>query len=109
MNCNLIMQGDELYIPFIIKHNNEYLKIEEVERIQFSVGELIKYYNRTNPEEVTYDEETHQFRFPITQEESFEFSGSLKCQVRIKFTSGDIRGRVLGDIEVQNSENREVL
>ena len=64
MNCNLIMQGDELYIPFTIKYNNEYLKIEEVERIQFSVGELIKYYDKTNSEEVTYDEETHQFRFP---------------------------------------------
>lgn len=44
--------------------------LTDVELIEFTIGQLSKNY----PLEVNYDEDNQQFYFPVTQEETFNFS-----------------------------------
>ena len=111
MSCDkTIMQGDDYSISFTITDESDNLiNLEEVERIQFVVGNLIKYYNSDGSGEVTYLQEEGIFSFPITQEESFNMAGEQECQIRIKFTSGRIVGKIIGELDIQLSNAKEIL
>ena len=108
MSCkHVIMQGDNLFLAFNVTINDEPLDIETIDTIEFVVGELTKYY-RTDGE-VIYDEDSGVFLFPLSQEETFNFHGSQKIQVRIKTTDGHVIGKVIGNIDVVYSLSKEVL
>lgn len=108
-NCNIfpLMQGDQYYISFKIKKDGKYLDISEVEKIQFVIGDLIKYYG--NEEKVIFNEETNLFYFPLSEKESFELQGPQLVQVRIKFTNGDIIGKKYGTVNVQYAYKKEEM
>lgn len=104
MQCaNLIMQGDELIIPISIKINKQPLDIDDIEAIQFTIGEITKVYRNDEEGEVTYNPENQKFYFPLTQYETFSFNGPQECQIRIKFSGGQIRGKRIGQIDLQYS------
>lgn len=108
MSCKqMTMQGDNLFLAFDITINDEPLDIETIDTIEFVVGELTKYY-RTDGE-VIYDEDSGVFLFPLSQEETFNFHGKQKVQVRIKNTDGYVIGKVVGNIDVMYSLSKEVL
>lgn len=121
MSCKkMMMQGDSYPIFFTIKCNGEYLDISEVNRIQFTVGSLVKMYIK-NPiisddpqvesetSEVTYDDENKKFSFPITQDESFAFESEQECQIRIKYEDSSIVGYKIGSINLQYSLTEEEI
>ena len=111
MSCDkTIMQGDDYAISFTITdENDQLLNIEEIQTIQFVVGDFTKYYHSGGSGEVTYLENEEIFSFPITQEESFQMSGEQECQIRIKFTSGRIVGKVIGELDIQLSKTKEAI
>ena len=108
-NCNIVplMQGDQCYISFRIKKNGSTLVIPEVEKIQFTIGDLIKYYGDEG--EVIFDNNTGLFYFPLSEKESFELQGPQFVQVRIKFTNGDIKGKKYGNVNVQYAYKKEEM
>ena len=111
MKCNpIMMQGDSYPISFTITdENNNPLNIDEIDLIQFDLGGLIKMFTKDETTQVNYIEEFNQFQVPITQQESFNFNGEIDCQIRIKFTSGQVIGKKIGSIDLQFSSNEEIL
>lgn len=106
MACkNLIMQGDQYFLPFKIKVDGEYVDINTVDTIEFVIGDLIKKY----PEEVTYNNVDNIFKFYLTQEETLSLVGFPEIQVRLKDKEGYVYGKKYGRINVQYSLSKEVL
>lgn len=104
MQCaNLIMQGDELIVPISVKINKQLIDMNDIEAIQFTIGEITRVYRKDGSGEVSYDAENQKFNFPLTQYETFSFEGPQECQIRIKFTNGQIRGKKVGRIDLQYS------
>ena len=112
MDCNNpIMQGDEYGIGFTIEQDNNGtpLDITSVDIIQFTVDTLVKYYRENGSGQVYYDSKTNTFQFPLSQEETFGFSGDIECQIRIKFKNGKIVGKQIGSLELQRSLTEEAI
>ncbi len=110
MICSkIIMQGDQYIIPITIKYNGDYIDITNVKAIQIMIGELVKYYKNDGVGEISYNNETKEFYFPLTQEETFNMSGSQDCQVRIKFENDEIRGTSIGAISLTYSKTKEQI
>lgn len=112
MDCNNpIMQGDEYGIGFTIEQDDKgtLLDVNEVDTIQFTVDTLVKYYREDGSGEVSYNESVHEFQFPLSQEETFDFSGDVECQIRIKFKNGKIIGKQIGSLELQYSLTEEAI
>ena len=71
-------QGNQFYLEFQIEDEGEQiLNISSVEKIQFTLGELIKTYDGKS-EEVTYDVDNHVFKIWLTENETFEFPSKLR-------------------------------
>lgn len=102
-----IMQGDAYYLPFKILVDQTEVTPAAVETIEFSIGNLLKYY----PGEVEYND--GKFQLYLSQQETFKMSPktSLKVIVRIKFPGAPdvVRGTLAESIAVEASRSREVL
>ena len=106
---NLIMQGDQYWLPFIITDEQEQsINVDNVETIEFCIGDLKRYFGGQSGE-VVYDNVNKQFLFPISQQESLEFAGQQRVQVRVKTIDGLVVGRVYGYIDIQFGESEEIL
>ena len=100
-----MMQGDSYGIPVEIRNSKgEVVTAADVSDVEIVVGGLRKSYKKG---EVKYSD--NKFIFPLTQEETFRFSGSVKAQVRVVWPSGDVDGVFLGNVEVATSLSKEVL
>ena len=110
MSCkNIIMQGDCYPVYIKILYNGEKLNFDLIDRIQFTIGELVKYYEFDGTGEVTYDDNKEHFIFEISQDESLNMSGPQEVQIRIKFIDDVVYGKIYGNIELQYSNNKEVI
>ena len=102
-----IMQGDAYYLPFKLFVDKIEILPANVETIEFSLGNLLKYY----PGDVEYRDECYQLY--LSQQETFKLSpkSSLKVIVRIKFPGSPdvVRGTLADSINVEASTSREVL
>lgn len=102
-----IMQGDAYYLPFKLLVDDTEVVPANVETIEFSLGNLLKYY----PGDVEYRDEYYQLY--LSQQETFKLSpkSSLKVIVRIKFPGSPdvVRGTLADPINVEASTSREVL
>ena len=99
----VLMQGNTYRLPIRIKMNGEYLTGDDVSRVEFAVGQLLKCY----PETVRY--ENGAFVLPLSQEDTFALSGWLRYQIRVLFPDGSVKAsRVNGGI-VADSISKEVL
>lgn len=106
LNLNIrMMEGDSWPLRFGITVNGEPIEVQTVELIEFTVDELTKIY----PAEVNYSERYQAFIFPLTQAETQKFSGEVKAQGRVKFSSGEVVGVDFGRIKVSRSLSKAVI
>ena len=85
-----LKQGDAFVLPVKIRVNGADVPVEDVERAEFTVGEVRKTY----PEEASFDEENGRFLVPLTQEDTFSLpeDEGLRFDVRVKFRGGAVIG-----------------
>lgn len=108
MKCKkLIMQGDSYFIDFKITSNNEEIDLTYVDRIQFVIGDLVKYYEFDDSGEIKYKDGV--FKFPLSQAESLEMSGPQEVQVRVKTIDDRVIGKIYGIINLMFSSNKEEI
>jgi len=104
----IIMQGDAYSIPI----TGSGFTLSDVDKIEFTIGNLTKCYRASGESEVTVDTSgtLPVFHFPITQEESFALCGEQPVQARVHFAvSGNVIGARVEEIGVEESLTRTVL
>ena len=97
-----IMQGDQYSLAIHLKIDNEEIDLTTIEKIQFKIGNLLKTFVKGDEEsEVVYDSDNHIFDFPLTEEETFQFSNTTAiCEVRVKFVGGIIKGAKIAPVQI---------
>lgn len=103
--ASLITQGDSYALPLQIlnRATNAYIGANDVERAEFTVGNLTKYY----PDDVPLSGTT--FLFPLSQEETFAFDNYVKVNVRVKFFDGNVYNVDFGSCKIKSIESRVIL
>ena len=103
-----MMQGDSYNLKVEILNKDKTPVIpDDVSDVEITVGSLRKTYANN---EVTYNEGLGKWLFPLTQEETFNFTPArVKAQVRVVMKSGIVEGVPLGTINVLESISKEVL
>lgn len=83
-----VMQGDAYNIPVTIKSGNGTLITPEITAcVEITVGQFTKRW----PGQVTFDEKTGEWQFPVTQKQTFRFApGAAVVQARVVFQDGSI-------------------
>lgn len=110
MSCKkTIMQGDSYPIYITLTYNGDDLDLTEVEKIQFKIGDLVKYYNSDGTGEVEFDENEGAFIFQVTQKDTLSFEGSQEYQARVKFVDSKVVGVIGGHIPIQFSETEDEI
>lgn len=97
-----MMQGDQYGIPFHITINGETVQPKDVDTVEITIGPFTK-------TELTYDVETGDWIYPMTQGESFRFGTYENVWVRVKFKGGNTIGKKVGKIDIEDSASKEVL
>ena len=78
-------QGNQFYLEIqLLDEKNEILDIRTVLKVQFTIDNLIKYYDGVS-EEVTYDETKKCFKIWLTEDETFKFEKQIRMDARILF------------------------
>ena len=102
-------QGNQFYLEIqLIDENNEILDISSVLKVQFTIDDLIKYYDGTSGE-VTYDETKKCFKIWLTEDETFKFEKQIKMDARILFKNNTISGAYITSNYWNESLLQEVL
>lgn len=86
-----IKQGDAYSVPIAIKFNGAPLDVDEVEEVEFSIGDSLR---KLWPQDVGYSSTESCFALPLTQDETFAFpaNSSVALDVRVKFIGGAVIG-----------------
>ena len=84
------------------------LNIDVVSKVQFTIDDLIKYYDGTS-EEVTYDETKKCFKIWLTENETFKFEKQIKMDARILFKNNTIGGTYITSNYWNESLSQEAL
>ena len=102
-----IMQGDAGNVSLTLKgKDGNVIPPEAISEIVASLGNIIKSYTDGD---VQYDAESGVYYFPLTQIETLVQSGYLPFDVRVKFVSGDVKGKNIGVVSVIPTGAKEVL
>ena len=100
-----MMQGDSYNLGIEILDGDKQVLPADVADVEIVIGHLKKTYAKG---EVTYGGDA--WMFPLTQEDSFSLLPSKpKCQVRIKWASGEVTGAKFDISSVDESRSKEVL
>ena len=101
-----MMQGDSYSLAIeVTRANGNLVTDADVTNIEITIGNLRK----TIEDGVVYDSGSGAWKFPLSQEESFQMPRRVKGQVRLLWTNGEVEGVSLGDISIDESISREVL
>lgn len=102
-----VMQGDAYNIPVTIKSGNGTLITPEIAAcVEITVGQFTKRW----PGQVTFDEKTGEWQFPVTQKQTFRFlPGTAVVQARVVFQDGSIMGGSGAPVRVEQSASRGTL
>ena len=101
-----MMQGDSYGLAIeVLKADGSLVTDADVSDIEITIGNLRK----TTDDGVVYDSGSGAWKFPLSQEESFQMPRRVKGQVRLMWKQGEVEGVSLGDISVDESLSREVL
>ena len=102
-----VMQGDAYNIPVTIKSGNGTLITPEIAAcVEITVGQFTKRW----PGQVTFDEKTGEWQFPVTQKQTFRFApGAAVVQARVVFQDGSIMGGSGAPVRVEQSASRGTL
>jgi hypothetical protein len=98
-------QGNTYNLPIRLKLKGVPLRSEDVKRVEFAFGKIIKMY----PEDVEFTDDA--FVVPFTQEETFSFNPdkNLKYQARVVFPDGRVKSTPPYPIKINESVSKEVL
>jgi hypothetical protein len=101
------MQGDAYSIPVTIKSGNGTLITPEIAAcVEITVGQFTKRW----PGQVTFDEKTGEWQFPVTQKQTFRFTpGAAVVQARVVFQDGSIMGGSGAPVRVVQSASHGTL
>ena len=95
-------QGNQFYLEIqLLDEKNEILDIRTVLKVQFTIDNLIKYYDGVS-EEVTYDETKKCFKIWLTEDETFKFEKQIKMDARILF-KGEENYRPIGGTYIETN------
>lgn len=102
-----VMQGDAYNIPVTIKSGNGTLITPEIAAcVEITVGQFTKRW----PGQVTFDEKTGEWQFPVTQKQTFRFApGTAVVQARVVFQDSSIMGGSGAPVCVKQSASRGTL
>lgn len=102
-----VMQGDAYNIPVTIKSGNGTLITPEIAAcVEITVGQFTKRW----PGQVTFDEKTGEWQFPVTQKQTFRFApGAAVVQARVVFQDGSIMGGSGAPVRVEQSASHGTL
>lgn len=102
-----VMQGDAYNIPVTIKSGNGTLITPEIAAcVEITVGQFAKRW----PGQVTFDEKTGEWQFPVTQKQTFRFApGTAVVQARVVFQDGSIMGGSGAPVRVEQSASHGTL
>lgn len=102
-----VMQGDAYNIPVTIKSGNGTMITPEIAAcVEITVGQFTKRW----PGQVTFDEKTGEWQFPVTQKQTFRFTpGTAVVQARVVFQDGSIMGGSGAPVRVEQSASRGTL
>jgi hypothetical protein len=75
----VIQQGAQYYLPLRIRMNGDVTSPDNVDDLKIKVGHVTAQLSK---EELSYAGEN--WLFPLRQEDSLKFSGSVRCQASIK-------------------------
>lgn len=102
-----VMQGDAYNIPVTIKSGNGTLITPEIAAcVEITVGQFTKRW----PGQVTFDEKTGEWKFPVTQKQTFRFApGTAVVQARVVFQDGSIMGGSGAPVRVEQSASHGTL
>ena len=102
-----VMQGDAYNIPVTIKSGNGTLITPEIAAcVEITVGQFTKRW----PGQVTFDEKTGEWKFPVTQKQTFRFApGAAVVQARVVFQDGSIMGGSGAPVRVEQSASHGTL
>lgn len=84
-----IFNGEQFDLRIVIKIDGVDVTPNDVEKIEFNVGELQKTY----PGEIEYDGTKSAYLFPLTTAETNSFKGNVRAQHRVFFNerfNGDV-------------------
>ena len=106
----VIIQGESYPIPVLIQYKAEDLTMqpvapEHVNKVEMTFGTIKKYY----PGDITYDEDTKMFNFPLTQNETLSLSGAILMQVRCLFKNGNVKAYILDPIKIRKGFSSVIL
>ena len=103
-----MMQGDSYSLDIeILTTDGNVVTDADVSNVEITIGHLRK--NCTNGA-VRYDPSTGAWKFPMTQEETFQYlPSSVRGQVRLVWKNGEVEGITLDGIRVKESISKEVL
>ena len=99
-----IKQGDQYYIPILLKNGKTVITDNDVLVVEAILGGIRKTY----PEQILFSDGA--FQFPVTQQETFGLTdGTKHFEVRVKFNSGDVVGADADGVTVTLAESKTVL
>lgn len=103
----MIKQGDSYPLKIKVQNDGMPLNIESVDTVEIFIGDIIKTY----PDTVTYNKDTYEFSFPLTQNEThiFKPGKTVTFDLRVKFKSGDVTGITPQRIDVVKAMSKAVL
>lgn len=105
-----MMQGDAYYFRFRITGTNENGEAVVVDpSIAEDVEIIIGHVRRAYPGNLSYDNDSQMWIFPMSQLDSMQLRQTVPAQVRIKFTDGSVIGKPLTDFVIENSSSKVVL
>ena len=100
-----IRQGDQYNIVLKIEVNGNPINMENIELIEFTVGNLSKKW----PLEVIFNETDKEFYFPVSQDETFQFENYEQYQVRIKYSDNTVVGSPINKISINDCLSRNII
>lgn len=99
-----LLQGNTYGLPIKIKTCcGGVVTADDVNRVQFIIGDLEKFYGDNDTDGVTYDASRECFVVPLTERETFAMSGTVQWQVRVQYKSGNIDGSIVKREDVKSS------
>lgn len=102
-------RGDQLYLEInLTDREGQQLEIEEIKKIQFFIGELIKNYEE-GTSEVEYDDIKKIFKIFLTEEETFEFEDFIKIQSRVYFEDETIISSEICEVYIKEVIKKVVM
>ena len=102
-------QGNQFYLEIqLLDEHTGILDIHSVLQVQFTIGNLIKYYDGIS-EEVTYDESKKCFKIWLTEDETCKFQKQIKMDSRLLYKHNTISGTYITSKYWNESLLQEVL